>query len=167
MTSIGLYQADYFVNAAGLYADKIALEFGFSERYRILPFKGLYLYSDEPLGAIRTNIYPVPNLRNPFLGVHFTITVDGRIKIGPTAIPTFWREHYRAFENFKFSELVDIMMREISLFAYSYFDFKRLAFEESMAPAGLSIMWYKLPWWANRIKKFTFVDAGFSVKGNE
>ncbi len=130
VTSIGLYQADYFVNAAGLYADKIALEFGFSERYRILPFKGLYLYSDEPSGAIRTNIYPVPDLRNPFLGVHFTITVDGRIKIGPTAIPAFWREHYRTFENFKYSELVDIMMREISLFAYSNFDFKRLAFEE-------------------------------------
>ena len=57
------------VNAAGLYADKIALDFGFSERYRILPFKGLYLYSDEPPGAFRTNIYPVPDLRNPFLGV--------------------------------------------------------------------------------------------------
>ncbi len=130
MTSIGLYQAGYFVNAAGLYADKIALEFGFSERYRILPFKGLYLYSDEPSGAIRTNIYPVPDLRNPFLGVHFTITVDGRSKIGPTAIPAFWREHYRTFENFKYSELVDIVKREISLFAYANFDFKRLAFEE-------------------------------------
>ena len=53
------------------------MDYGFSEKYRILPFKGLYLYSDEPAGAIRTNIYPVPDLRNPFLGVHFTITADG------------------------------------------------------------------------------------------
>ncbi|MCF6147981.1 MAG: L-2-hydroxyglutarate oxidase [Candidatus Kuenenia sp.] len=130
ITSTGIYQTDYFVNAAGLYADKIALDFGFSERYRVLPFKGLYLYSNESPGAIRTNIYPVPDLRNPFLGVHFTVTVDGRVKIGPTAIPAFWREHYQRFENFKYSELADIMMREISLLKSANFDFKRLAFEE-------------------------------------
>jgi L-2-hydroxyglutarate oxidase len=70
------------VNAAGLYADQIARQFGFSERYRILPFKGLYLYSDEPPGALRTNIYPVPDLRNPFVGVNFTVTNEGKAKIG-------------------------------------------------------------------------------------
>ncbi len=130
LTSSEKYEAGYVVNAAGLYADKVAQEFGFSERYRILPFKGLYLYSDEPSGSIRTNIYPVPNLQNPFLGVHFTVTVDGRTKIGPTAIPAFWREQYRALDNFKFDELIDILKREISLFACSKFDFKSLAFEE-------------------------------------
>jgi len=55
------YDAGYIVNAAGLYADHIARDFGFSEHYRILPFKGLYLYSNEPPGTIRTNIYPVPD----------------------------------------------------------------------------------------------------------
>jgi L-2-hydroxyglutarate oxidase len=129
-TSKGDYQAGYVVNAAGLYADKIALKYGFSERYRILPFKGLYLYSDEPAGAIRTNIYPVPDLRNPFLGVHFTVTVDGHIKIGPTAIPAFWREHYQSFDNFQFSELAEIISREIGLFFSSKFDFIGLAVEE-------------------------------------
>src|SRR5205807_4792798 len=88
------YEAGYVVNAAGLYADQIARQFGFSERYRILPFKGLYLYSDEPPGALRTNIYPVPDLRNPFLGVHFTVKGDGHVKIGLTAIPALWREQY-------------------------------------------------------------------------
>ena len=129
-TSQDTYQTGYLVNAAGLYADKIALEFGFSEKYRILPFKGLYLYSNEPAGAIRTNIYPVPNLQNPFLGVHFTVTVDRKIKIGPTAIPAFWREHYRGFENFSLSEMTEILIREAGLFASSGFDFKRLALEE-------------------------------------
>lgn len=76
------YEAGYVVNAAGLYADQIARQFGFLERYRILPFKGLYLYSDEPPGVLRTNIYPVPDLRNPFLGVHFTVTNEGKAKIG-------------------------------------------------------------------------------------
>lgn len=130
ITSKGIYQAGYIVNAAGLYADKIARDFGFSEKYRILPFKGLYLYSEEPIHAIRTNIYPVPDLRNPFLGVHFTVTVDGRNKIGPTAIPAFWREQYHSFENIKFNEMIDIVIREISLFAHSQFDFTRLAIEE-------------------------------------
>ncbi len=130
VTSLETFQTGYFVNAAGLYADKVALDFGFSERYRILPFKGLYLYSDEPAGNLRTNIYPVPDLRNPFLGVHFTVTVDGKSKIGPTAIPAFWREQYSAFDNFKFSELVDIVMRQAKLFTYANFDFRRLAFEE-------------------------------------
>ncbi len=130
ITSNETYQAGYIVNAAGLYADKIAQDFGFSEKYRILPFKGLYLYSEEPVHAICTNIYPVPDLRNPFLGVHFTVTVDGRNKIGPTAVPAFWREQYHSFENFKFNEVIDIVMREISLFAHSHFDFTRLAIEE-------------------------------------
>lgn len=129
-TSKDTYQAGYIVNAAGLYADKIALEFGFSQKYRILPFKGLYLYSNEPAGSIKTNIYPVPNLNNPFLGVHFTIAVDGNIKIGPTAIPAFWREHYNGFENISLPEMAEIIMREVSLFVSSNFDFKRLAYEE-------------------------------------
>ena len=124
------FGAGHIVNAAGLYADKIARGFGFSEKYRILPFKGLYLYSDEPPHALRTNIYPVPDLRNPFLGVHFTVTDDGHVKIGPTAIPAFWREQYRGFDNFKFVEFVEVLFREAGLMISADFDFKKLAIEE-------------------------------------
>ena len=130
VTSEGSFAAGHVINAAGLYADKIALDFGFSERYRILPFKGLYLYSDEPPYAFRTNIYPVPDLRNPFLGVHFTVKEDGRAKIGPTAIPALWREQYRRFDNFKFGEFIEVLFREAGLVLSSTFDFKKLALEE-------------------------------------
>ncbi|OLC99953.1 MAG: FAD-dependent oxidoreductase [Acidobacteria bacterium 13_1_40CM_4_58_4] len=130
VTAQGRFAAGHVVNAAGLYADKIALDFGFSERYRILPFKGLYLYSDEPPNSFRTHIYPVPDLRNPFLGVHFTVKEDGRAKIGPTAIPAFWREQYRRFDNFKFGEFVEVLFREAGLMISSPFDFKKLALEE-------------------------------------
>jgi L-2-hydroxyglutarate oxidase LhgO len=130
LTCAGAYRAGYVVNAAGLYADKVARDFGFSERFRILPFKGLYLHSDEPPGALRTNIYPVPDLRNPFLGVHFTVNVDGHVKIGPTAIPAFWREQYNGYTHFRVSEMLDILRREASLMAFSNFDFKRLALDE-------------------------------------
>ncbi len=130
ITTSGTYHAGYLVNAAGLYADRIARDHDFSENYRILPFKGLYLYSDEPPGAICTNIYPVPYLKNPFLGVHFTVTANGHVKIGPTAIPAFWREHYQGLSNFSFSEFLDVVMRELNLIAFSDFDFKKLAWEE-------------------------------------
>jgi len=130
MTQLGGFAAKHVVNAAGLYADKIALDFGFSEKYRILPFKGLYLYSNEPSGAFRTNIYPVPDLRNPFLGVHFTVKTDGHAKIGPTAIPALWREQYRRFDNFKFGEFVEVLFREAGLMMSANFDFQKLALEE-------------------------------------
>lgn len=129
-TSSGPIDAGYVVNAAGLYADKIALDYGFSKKYRILPFKGLYLYSNEPPGSIRTNIYPVPDLRNPFLGVHFTITADGKAKIGPTAIPAFWRENYDGFANFSLPELLEVAGRGLGLLANAQFDYRRLAVEE-------------------------------------
>lgn len=130
LTSAGNFKVGYLVNAAGLYADKIAKDFGFSQNYRILPFKGLYLYSDEPIGAIRTNIYPVPDLRNPFLGVHVTVTSEGKAKIGPTAIPAFWREQYSGFENFSVHEFFDLMLRQMHLVGFSNFDFKKLALQE-------------------------------------
>jgi len=124
------YEAGYVVNAAGLYADQIARQFGFSERYRILPFKGLYLYSDEPPGALRTNIYPVPDLRNPFLGVHFTVTNEGKAKIGPTAIPALWREQYGGVSRFSLAEFIEIAGRGLSLLGNAGFEFRRLAIEE-------------------------------------
>lgn len=130
VTNKGRIAAGYVINAAGLYADKVAQDFGFSKDYRILPFKGLYLYSSEQAGALKTNIYPVPDLNNPFLGVHYTLTVDGRIKIGPTAIPAFWREHYQGFDNFSLRETLEILGREFGLFLRNDFGFRSLALKE-------------------------------------
>ncbi|NOZ52746.1 MAG: L-2-hydroxyglutarate oxidase [Gammaproteobacteria bacterium] len=130
LTNQGQFAAGYVINAAGLYADKIALAYGFSKNYRILPFKGLYLYSAELPGSMRTNIYPVPDLRNPFLGVHFTQTVSHKTKIGPTAIPAFWREQYNGLRGLNVSELVEIVSREFGLFTQNKFGFRKLAIEE-------------------------------------
>ncbi len=129
-SSQGVHEAGYVVNAAGLYADRIARDYGFSARYRILPFKGLYLYSSEPPGSIRTNIYPVPDLKNPFLGVHFTVSANGTAKIGPTAIPGFWREQYDRWSNFRLNEFLEVACRGMGLLISSNFDFKTLAVRE-------------------------------------
>lgn len=120
----------YLVNAAGLYADRIAHEWGFGRSYTILPFKGIYLPYTKNKQDVNMNIYPVPNLANPFLGVHFTKTVDGTIKIGPTAIPAFWRENYRGFANFRLDEFFSILGHEARLFAADAFHFRSLAVSE-------------------------------------
>jgi L-2-hydroxyglutarate oxidase len=123
-------KAKKIINSAGLYADRIAQDFGYSKNYTIIPFKGIYLkYTKEDM-PITTNIYPVPNLKNPFLGVHYTVTVDKHIKIGPTAIPAFWRENYQGFENFNFREFSEIIKYELKLFIKNAFGFRNLAFEE-------------------------------------
>ena len=122
-----------FVNAAGLHADRIARDFGFARDLTILPFKGVYLeYAGEGANdrPVRTNIYPVPNLAQPFLGVHFTIKVDGTVKIGPTAIPAFWRENYRGLSRFDFRDLKEILGWEASLFLKNDFGFRDLALSE-------------------------------------
>lgn len=130
LTSGEWIKPTFLINCAGLYADAIAREYGFGARYTILPFKGVYLYSSEPVGALRTNIYPVPNLANPFLGVHHTVTVDGHSKIGPTAMPAFWREQYKGFDRFRFAEFFQIIKEQLQLFVGGGFDFRALAFEE-------------------------------------
>jgi len=121
---------DYLINSAGAYTDKIAKGFGLAKNYTMLPFKGIYLKYMENKTDVKTNIYPVPNLANPFLGVHYTVTVDGNIKIGPTAIPAFWRENYRGFDNFNFSEMIEILYYEVKLFILNSFNFRKLALSE-------------------------------------
>ena len=124
-------EAGKIFNCAGLYADRIARDFGFCDDYTIIPFKGIHiLASRPPAPTVRTLIYPVPNLKNPFLGVHFNITASGDIKIGPTAIPAFWRENYHGLSRFKADELLAITAWEMKLFATNAFDFRRLAFQE-------------------------------------
>jgi len=129
-TDRGDYQPGYLINAAGLYADRLARAYGFGHDLDILPFKGLYLYGDPRERRPRVHIYPVPDLSKPWLGVHFTMGVRGEVKIGPTAIPAFWREHYRGWENFSFTEATSILSTEASLFLRNDFGFRNIALDE-------------------------------------
>ncbi|MBW1878173.1 MAG: L-2-hydroxyglutarate oxidase [Deltaproteobacteria bacterium] len=128
-TSAGLVSAGFVVNAAGLHADRVARDFGFAEHYRILPFKGLYLYGDVPADWMRVHIYPVPDLEVPFLGVHFTVTVEGAISIGPTALPALWREQYGGLGGFSAKELAEVTARGAAMVLRDR-GFRRLAIRE-------------------------------------
>lgn len=129
-STAGTLAPGYLINAAGLQADRIAHGWGFAERWRILPFKGLYLEASSGSPSFRTHIYPVPDLRNPFLGVHVTVGVGGAATLGPTAIPAFWREQYDGWERFRFAECLEILTREAALFLRNDFGFRTLAFQE-------------------------------------
>jgi L-2-hydroxyglutarate oxidase LhgO len=130
LTSQGNIKCKKVINCAGLYADKIAQEYGFAKNYVIIPFKGIYLKDKDNLSNLKTNVYPVPNLANPFLGVHYTLAVSNEAKIGPTAIPAFWRENYKGFDNFKLDEMIQILYYEAKLFITNAFGFRKLAFTE-------------------------------------
>ena len=129
-TTKGDYEGKKIINCAGLYADRVAQHYGFGKKYTMIPFKGLYLKYAKNKTDVKMNVYPVPHLRNPFLGVHFTKTVDGTIKIGPTAIPAFWRENYSLGHRFRAGELAEIICQEARLFVTNAFGFRDLAFEE-------------------------------------
>jgi L-2-hydroxyglutarate oxidase LhgO len=129
ITEKGKIKYNYLINCAGLYADKLAHQFGIGLQYTILPFKGIYIRYRED-SFLRKHIYPVPDLNYPFLGVHFTRTVDGKIKVGPTAIPVLWRENYNGFDNFRIDEFIQLLYRESKLFISNAFDFRKLAFSE-------------------------------------
>jgi L-2-hydroxyglutarate oxidase LhgO len=125
-----IFSAIKIINAAGLYADKIARDFGYSEKYTIIPFKGVYLKYHGKTNPVSINVYPVPVLRNPWLGVHFTVTVDGTVKIGPTSMPAFWRENYNGCGNFNIKEAATILGWESVLFFTNAFNFRNIAFDE-------------------------------------
>jgi L-2-hydroxyglutarate oxidase LhgO len=98
----------YFFNTTGLHADEVAQKFNIGKELTILPFKGIYwqLDSKAPFN-FKTNLYPVPDLEMPFLGVHVTPSPDGTISLGPTAIPALGRENYYNFDGIEPFKVLD------------------------------------------------------------
>ncbi|CAK1600943.1 unnamed protein product [Parnassius mnemosyne] len=89
-------QAKYVLTCCGLHSDTVAVLTGCPEEPKIIPFRGEYLYLVPGKSKIASaNIYPVPDPRFPFLGVHLTPRIDGRVIVGPNAILAFCKEGYR------------------------------------------------------------------------
>jgi L-2-hydroxyglutarate oxidase len=96
LTSAGEFNADYVVNCAGLYSDRLSQLAGEKREVRIVPFRGeYYKLKAERQYLVRNLIYPVPDPQFPFLGVHFTRLIDGGVEAGPNAVLAFSREGYR------------------------------------------------------------------------
>lgn len=131
----------HVINAAGLHADSVAHQFGIGERYTLLPFKGIYWKLDPNAGFnIRHLIYPVPDLRVPFLGVHTTLSTDGVTYLGPTAVPAFGRENYRGLDGVSMKEFIRISFLLSQQFIMGRDGFRRLTLQEGRR--------YFKPWFA-------------------
>jgi len=110
VTSAGRIGFGFLVNAAGAHADRIAHMQGVGLEYTMVPYKGVYLrLRDEAAHMVRANIYPVPDIRFPFLGVHFTRTPHGTVKVGPTAVPALGRESYAGWNGTGLAELGEVL----------------------------------------------------------
>lgn len=108
-TKSGEHRADFIVNCGGLHCDRIARMAGLRPRCRIVPFRGEYFkLSSEGERLVRHLIYPVPDPRFPFLGVHFTRLIHGGIEAGPNAVLATKREGYRK---------TDFSLRDVADFA--------------------------------------------------
>jgi len=95
-TTVGEYESDYIVNCTGLHCDRVSVLAGEKRKLRIVPFRGeYYKLKAERQHLVRHLIYPVPDPKFPFLGVHFTRLIHGGIEAGPNAVLAFAREGYR------------------------------------------------------------------------
>jgi L-2-hydroxyglutarate oxidase len=94
-TGAGIARARLLINCAGLQSDRVARICGVDPGVRIVPFRGEYLeLREERRGLVNSLIYPVPDPRFPFLGVHFTRMIHGGVEAGPNAVLALAREGY-------------------------------------------------------------------------
>lgn len=107
--------AKYYVNAGGAWALDLAHQMKIGMQCRTMPFLGLYKQVKATQLPIRTLIYPVPHPINPFLGVHFTLTIDGFVKIGPSALPIIGRNQYSITSPITISEITTFGKNLLSL----------------------------------------------------
>jgi (S)-2-hydroxyglutarate dehydrogenase len=99
------YDTGLVVNCGGLYSDQLASLTVNRLDIRIIPFRGeYYRISESKKHMVKNLIYPVPDPEFPFLGVHFTRMIDGKVEAGPNAVLAYAREGYRK-SDIKISEL--------------------------------------------------------------
>ena len=95
LTNKGNFSTKYIINCTGLQSDRIAQADGVSPGVRIVPFRGdYYELTEQAKEKVKGLIYPVPDPKFPFLGVHFTRTVKDTVECGPNAVFSFKREGY-------------------------------------------------------------------------
>jgi L-2-hydroxyglutarate oxidase len=107
VTGTGDYECDYLVNCAGLFSDRVAELAGIRRQVRIVPFRGEYfVLRPQAQSLVRHLVYPVPDARFPFLGVHFTRMIHGGVEAGPNAVLALAREGY-SWRDFSARDVAD------------------------------------------------------------
>jgi len=136
----------YLYNCAGANADRIAKMFGKGLNYTMVPFKGIYYkLSPERNYLVNSSIYPVPDIKLPFLGVHLTRVINGDVYVGPTAIPAFGRENYGILNGIELGEGFKIGSELISMYWKNQGNFRLLMHTEMKK--------YLKPWFVKSAQK--------------
>ena len=108
-TNNGVFEANFIVNCAGLYSDRVAKLGHVNPQAKIVPFRGEYYeLTPEKRYLVKGLIYPVPNPDFPFLGVHFTRMIDGSVHAGPNAVLSLKREGYKK-SDFNLRDFTEVM----------------------------------------------------------
>lgn len=161
-TTAGPIRAKLLVNCAGLYSDRVARLCGVEPGVRIVPFRGEY-YELKPRAEhlCKHLIYPVPDARLPFLGVHFTRMIGGGVECGPNAVLAFRREGYH---------LTDASARDLlELAAYRGFwkmsrTFWRVGLHEMYRSLSRRAFWHALRKLIPEVGFHDLVKAGAGVR---
>lgn len=125
------YGYGYLFNCAGASADRVARFFNAGAQYALLPFKGLYYKLRPERGVlVKSNIYPVPDINLPFLGVHLTRVISGEVYVGPTAIPAWGRENYGVLSGLHLGESMNIAWHLMQMYAANHQHFRDLVHVE-------------------------------------
>lgn len=128
VTDQGVLSYGWLFNCAGAYADVVARHFGLAGDYALVPFKGIYWkLRSEAEHLVRANIYPVPDIDLPFLGVHLTRVISGDVYVGPTAIPALGRENYGLIEGIRPLEAASVGYRLAGMYLRNRHNFRTLA----------------------------------------
>ncbi len=121
----------YLINAAGAFADNIAKMVGVGNEFRLVPFKGLYYkLSNKYATRVKGSIYPVPDPALPFLGIHFTRSINNDVFVGPTSIPALGRENYGRVDGLSLSEGLSALRNLSGLYSANLQNFRKLVHKE-------------------------------------
>jgi len=141
-TTAGDFESNLLVNCAGLYCDRVAAMAGVHRDMRIVPFRGeYYRIKAERQYLVRNLIYPVPDPKFPFLGVHFTRLIHGGVEAGPNAVLALSREGYSKW-NISVRDTIDVVTysgfwRFLGRHARMCFDEVRRSFSKELFCASL------------------------------
>jgi L-2-hydroxyglutarate oxidase len=109
-TSKGAFSGRFVVTCGGLHSDRLVRASGLQPAARIVPFRGEYFkLKAARQHLVRNLVYPVPDPKFPFLGVHFTRLIHGGIEAGPNAVLAFAREGYR-WSNINVRDLAEVLL---------------------------------------------------------
>lgn len=129
-TKTEIYNAKYIFNCAGLFADRIAKDSGLDFRYSFLPFKGKYWKIRNKNFKLNHLVYPIPDLRYPFLGLHSSHNQNGDFYIGPSSTPVFGRDQYNGLIGKNIFEAFELFLKFSKKIMLNQNKLRTLAFQE-------------------------------------